>query len=540
MNSKIVEIQTGNPHDDQRQSVLIDEAFERIMSHTIKGSEHEDLAMAAFDVVRHAFSPLKDIQFKTAVHHVLQSRRSSPLNHPTITDVIGATGGLLILQQNSVITWFHPSLSNYFERSCARWFPAGHLSMALACLNVLMSQAVPTDDDDHWDWARNSFFGYAACSWGRHLRACSPNQSLEDMALQYLGDEEQLRLGTAAAYALRPEDTAYGFDIGRGLTATHVCSIFGLTNLLRRLSRAELNKKALVTGQTPLGYASRMGHVDTVEYFLKQGADPNLDGAGGLTALHQAIESAHVSVVQTLLRSPTVKLTPRASGRNQTVSVLLSLLNLRSLEVLQLALARDDLDINENLDISEKDYTGRTVLWWLLYAPYDKHDLEFQEDALRLVVQHPKCDINAVDFRGRTYVMRFLDVRIQNIRLLKVLLENGADVNRVDDDGESAISHAVTIRYSIDVTSLLIRHGADLSIKNRWGESLTHRLVADIHDTQDLEYLDLVLERMPTLINAQDDRGRTPLHLALVYGKTQLAQELLARAADVNLLDNFG
>lgn len=121
-----------------------------------------------------------------------------------------------------------------------------------------------------------------------------------------------------------------------------------------------------------------------------------------------------------------------------------------------------------------------------------------------------------------------------------MLLENGADVNRVDDDGESAISHAVTIRYSIDVTSLLIRHGADLSIKNRWGESLTHRLVADIHDTQDLEYLDLVLERMPTLINAQDDRGRTPLHLALVYGKTQLAQELLARAADVNLLDNFG
>ena len=45
---------------------------------------------------------------------------------------------------------------------------------------------------------------------------------------------------------------------------------------------------------------------------------------------------------------------------------------------------------------------------------------------------------------------------------------------------------------------------------------------------------------MPKLIDAQDDKGRTPLHLALVLGKTELAKELLARAADVNLLDNFG
>lgn len=268
MNSKILEIQMENLHEDQRQSLLIDEALERIMNHTIKDSEHEDLAMAAFDVVRHAFSPLKDVQFKTAVRHVLRCRRLHPPIFPTITDVIEATGGLLILQQNSLITWFHPSLPSYFERSHARWFPSGHNSMALACLTSLMSQAVPTDADENWDWARESFYGYAACSWGRHLRACSPNQSLEDMALRYLEDDVQLELGTAVAYALRPDDMTHNYDISRGLTAAHVCSNFGLTNLIQRLPHVQLGGRTLLTDHSLLVYASRSGHLDTWSFCL--------------------------------------------------------------------------------------------------------------------------------------------------------------------------------------------------------------------------------------------------------------------------------
>jgi hypothetical protein len=134
MDSKIAEIQSRTADDDQRQSPLIDEAFERIMSHTIKSSTCDDLAMAAFDVVRHAFSPLRGYQFKRAVRHILRQRRPHPITYPTITDVIEATGGLLTIQDDSVITWFHPSLSGYFERTHARWFPSGHASMALACL----------------------------------------------------------------------------------------------------------------------------------------------------------------------------------------------------------------------------------------------------------------------------------------------------------------------------------------------------------------------------------------------------------------------
>ncbi|KAI4757844.1 hypothetical protein E4T52_10092 [Aureobasidium sp. EXF-3400] len=570
--------------------------------------------------------------------------------------------------------------------------------MALACLTVLMSQAIPTDAGGTGNWATGSLFGYAACTWGQHLRACSPNPVLEDMAMKYLEDNEKLNLGILTAYTLQPEDMAFGFDAGEGLAAAHVCSIFGLTNLLQRLPTAELYREASSTGRIPLAYASRMGYVDTVDFLLnphaasssesagalrvkagmasalrlasihgrdkvvqlllfrgadvnakdsaakvsgetslisaarmghtdivrlllehgadvnakdsgddgpretplisasrrghadivrlllEHGANPNSESAGrlvdlgdahgrtslayacrmghvdtvkllldhgadpvldygaqfndthdvGFTVLHEAIKSRQLPVVEALLRSPVVKLTPIILGESETVSFLMSLLQLGSLDILTLALARDDLDVNE------KDHNGRTAVWWLLSSSRDKYDPEFQVDAMRLIVQHPKCDINAVDLGGRTYVMRLLDVRILNVKLLSLLLENGADVNHVDEDGETAIFHAVTIRYSLEITSLLILHGADLTIKNRWGQSLTHRLVADMEDSQDLQYLDLLLERKPELIGTQDERGRTPLHLALVFGKTDIAKELLARAADDKVLDKFG
>jgi ankyrin repeat protein len=639
MCSRIAEIQRKIPDDDQRQSALIDEAFERILSHAFRDSGHEDLAMAAFDVVLHAFSPLREHQFKTAVRHVLRCRRPHPITYPTITDVIEATGGLLFVQQDSVINWFHNSLFGYFERSHARWFPSGHASMAWACLTVLMSQAIPTDAGGTGNWATGSLYGYAACSWGQHLRACLPNLVLEDMAMTYLEDQEKLKLGCLTAYTLQPGYVAYGFDTHDVPTPAHVCSIFGLTALLQRLPTADLHRQAPSTGRTPLAYACKMEHLDTVQFLLDSGADPGLEDVDGLdvnasvgfalklaskqgrikvvqllldggadvnadystakdpgetpfmrlistlemehtdtvkpgrtplsyacrfghvdtvalllkagadpmlghgarfddthavgsSVLHQAIQSRNLPVVEMLLRFPSVSLTPTISSEHGIVSVLTSLFQLRSLAIVRLALARGDLDINE------KDHNGRTAIWWLLRA--DEEDPEFQLGAMQLVVQHPKCYINAADLGGRTYIMRFIDVRIPNIKLLSLLLENGAEVNAMDYDGETAISHAVTARYSLEITSLLIRHGADLATRNVWGQGLSHRLVADVEDLEDLQYLDLLLEHMPALIDAQDDRGRTPLHLALVFGKTEMARELLARAANVSVLDKFG
>ncbi|CAD0110851.1 unnamed protein product [Aureobasidium uvarum] len=541
MNSRIAEIERNNPNDDQRQSQLIDEAFERIMNHTTKDSGYEDLAMAAYDVVRHAIRQLKEYEFMIAVRHVLRCRRPHPITYPTITDVREATGGLLVVQQTSVVSVFHPSLSGYFQREHPRWFPAGHANMTLACLTVLMSEAVPTDTGGTGNWATGSLFGYAACTWGQHLRACSPSLTLEDMAMQYLEDEERFKIGTMTAFILQQEEMTYGFDISDGLAPVHVCSIFGLTNLLKRLPRTALSRVSF-TGRTPLAYACEMGHVDTVDFLLCSDADAvEYFGAqftatheAKFTALQEAIKSRRLPIVETLLGSSVLKLTPRTLEGDGAISILLSLLQLESIDILRVAIARGDLRFGRC------DHDGRSPLWWLLSKSYADRCPKFQLSATQLLLQQPDCDINAVDLGGRTYVMRFLSARIFSPELLRLLLDSGADVNRTDEKGESAIFHAMTLRYSLQMTSILVEYGADLDVKDQYGQGLLHRIVKGMDNIHDLRYLDFLIEHAPTLINSQDDRGRTPLHLALVLGKTNLAKELLKRAANVKTLDKFG
>jgi ankyrin repeat protein len=310
-------------------------------------------------------------------------------------------------------------------------------------------------------------------------------------------------------------------------------------NAVRLLLEHGANVNAGVTaaeslGHTSLAFACRMGHIDTVNLLLERGADPNLESTGSMTALLEAIRSKRPFVVELLLKMPTVRLTAMPSGEDGTINLLVSLFQLQSLRILRLALDRNDIDVKE------ADHNDRTAIWWLLHASRYQYDTDYSLHALQLIIQHPNCDIHAVDRGGRTCVMQFLDVRILDHRLLSLLLDHGVDVNCMDVNSESAISLAVTTRYSFKVTSLLIRHGADLAVKNRQGQGLLHQLVAVAQVVQDLQYLDLILEHMPALIDSQDDRGRTPLHLALVFGQTDMAKELLIRAADIDRLDSWG
>jgi len=54
--------------------------------------------------------------------------------------------------------------------------------------------------------------------------------------------------------------------------------------------------------QTPLGLASLEGHLDVVQVLLEHGADVNLRGEEGLTALHDAISNQHFEVMELLLK----------------------------------------------------------------------------------------------------------------------------------------------------------------------------------------------------------------------------------------------
>ncbi len=87
-------------------------------------------------------------------------------------------------------------------------------------------------------------------------------------------------------------------------------------------------------------------------------------------------------------------------------------------------------------------------------------------------------------------------------KALTVLLEAGADVNRKDSYGRTALIIAADKHCYKDAIKELIRAGADLNI-------------ADI-------------------------KGKTALHYALQYGSQDVARYLIKKGADYNRADNNG
>lgn len=81
-----------------------------------------------------------------------------------------------------------------------------------------------------------------------------------------------------------------------GWTPLHVASFYGSTVVAARLLKAGVTVDRQQTGRdTPLIVAAESGQKKMVSLLLKKGADPNLKGGGGYTALHAAAKGSLLS-----------------------------------------------------------------------------------------------------------------------------------------------------------------------------------------------------------------------------------------------------
>jgi len=103
------------------------------------------------------------------------------------------------------------------------------------------------------------------------------------------------------------------------------------------------------------------------------------------------------------------------------------------------------------------------------------------------------------------------------------LVKNGCDVNVRDEDGWSALHHAVYGRQ-ISVLEALLRLGADINAAEQFGGTPLHWAC----EVEDAEAVQLLL-RSGADVNLSDKKDRTPLHDAL-FKRNWAIVKLLARA----------
>ncbi len=356
---------------------------------------------------------------------------------------------------------------------------------------------------------------------GYHARDAMRDRDVTAQALRFLKNPELVATLVQGQWYLGSAE-ASKWEIRRGANALHVAAWFGLTDVLDDLleDSLDINAKDPFHEQTPLIYASRRGHSDTVAKLVELGAYVNNRSARGRTALVEAVTEGHRSVVEILLqqyRLAVNEIQPWDFGRS----------------VLMLAVIRRDLEIVNALlprsSVNQKDSKGFTAL--MLAASFGFVEI------VDTLLAHPEIDVNVTSIYGKSALFHAAICENDgNGTLVQMLLDHGGIDTSIRDKqgGGTALIRAVECGNPV-VVGLLLERTAEADQKDYQGRSLLH--AAAINDQREIASF-LLDKQWP--IDAKDKQNRTSLHDAARCGSEAMIQLLLDRGADAGLKDASG
>ncbi|WP_371219232.1 ankyrin repeat domain-containing protein [Orientia tsutsugamushi] len=228
--------------------------------------------------------------------------------------------------------------------------------------------------------------------------------------------------------------------------------------------------------------SSSRENINIATLLLKKGADVNIKNQYGSTPLHAAVYHKHINIATLLLK--------------------------------------------KGADVNIKNQYGYTPLHL----------------ASQRIPSYYDVDVCVPDDGSAPFVID--EEYYTSTNKLKLLLDNGANVNLMDNDGYTAL-HYASARGRIDVVEFLLNNNADINITGK--NTVVHSAAKNGHK----DMVQFWLDRYPNMINLQDNDGYTALHLVAKHRFTILphdvhinrfdvAEMLLNRGVDTNIQNNDG
>ena len=185
--------------------------------------------------------------------------------------------------------------------------------------------------------------------------------------------------------------------------------------------------------------------------------------------------------------------------------------------------------VRERLDLITRNDTRRQKSLRLLLKAIDKNDISFVSKVLPKV---KNVDENVYTGPGPSKTLLCRACEIGNAIMVKILLSNGADINKISESRETPLKIAVKLNH-IQISALLMESGAELI-----SESFNA-----LHDACKFGYYEivaLILKESKTNINMQDKDGNTALHHCVKDFKLNICQLLIEKKCDLDIQNSFG
>lgn len=333
-------------------------------------------------------------------------------------------------------------------------------------------------------------------------------------------------------------------------------------------------------GQTALMAVARTGRLEPARVLIEAGANVNArENWGGQTALMWAVVQRHPEMVRLLIGAGAdvnARATERDWERHVTAEPRIKELHTAGLTPLLYAAregcvecARDLIAAGADVDMPDPD--GITPLMLAL--------MNMRYDSAALLIE-AGADLNLWDRWGRTALFNAVDTaglfnpatralqpldELLAIDIARILLERGARPNmrlklippernmvgdRVFNDHILDVGATPLLRAAwgndVEMVTLLLEHGADVSIPNGRGEGVAGAAVANGGTRIPLKTEDGAIATLEVLhaagadLNAQNAIGQTPAHQAVRADWRDVVRWLAAQGADLMLADARG
>jgi len=348
-----------------------------------------------------------------------------------------------------------------------------------------------------------------------------------------------------------------------GETALMLTARTGSMEAVKLLLRAgaNINTKESWNGQTALMWAAAMGHGPVVQALIEGGADIRARSNAGTTALQFAVRKGDIRSVQTLLAAGA-----DVNEKRPDLASPLLIAIINGHEDLVDYLLDKGADPNAEGGTTELTVQGSRAR----PMPIELKTPPFRQQLLEVATEGGNGRNNtwgkplqaAVHVANWHISDQFISVHFDRLRVIKSLLQHGADINGRNTDMEPRWSGARYRRRlvgataflfaakaaDVEVMRLLLAHGADPKINT--GVNITPLMAAagiawasnqdPASEEQVLDAVKLLVEEVGADVNAVNAVGETAMHAAAYRGANSVVQYLYDKGAKLDVVAKDG